>query len=103
MIFAARRRAGLSTQEFYRYWTETHAALAAAIPGVVRYVVRLPSSDRDAEARPFDGFAEITYADRATLRAAAQSPAVAATLADEVNLFDTDSIVRLWVTDHVIV
>jgi hypothetical protein len=69
---------------------------------VQRYVVNIASSDRTADTRPFDGVAEISYPDRDGLRAAAQSAESAATLADEANLFDPASIVRMFVDEYVI-
>jgi uncharacterized protein (TIGR02118 family) len=103
LIFAARRRPGMPPEAFAEYWTSIHAELARVIPGVTRYVINLAASSRSADDRPFDGFAEITYASREELRAAADSPQVRAVLADEPNLFDPASVVRMFVTEHVIV
>ena len=103
MIFAARRRPGMSPEDFADYWTGVHAGLARLIPGVTHYVINIAASNRSADSRPFDGFAEISYASREALQTAADSPEARATLSDEANLFDPGSVVRMFVTEHVII
>ena len=103
LMFAARRRPGMSPEDFADYWTNVHAELARVIPGVTRYVINIAASHRSADERPFDGFAEISYASRDDLRAAGGSPEAQAVLADEANLFDPASVVRMLVIEHVIV
>ena len=41
MIFGAKRRAGMSREDFARYWTTTHAEVAKRVPGIARYVINL--------------------------------------------------------------
>ena len=38
LIYCITRKPELSVEEFQRYWRETHAPIAARIPGVRRYV-----------------------------------------------------------------
>jgi uncharacterized protein (TIGR02118 family) len=103
IVFAARRRQGISLQEFADYWTDVHANLARRIPGVQRYVINVTQPRGSEEGPAFDGVAEIAYATKDDLKAAAASPEAAAVLADEANLFDLASCVRLLVREHVIV
>lgn len=100
-IFGAKRRPGMSREEFGRYWTTTHADKAKQLPGMRRYVVNLTaaigSSDREM---PYDGFAEVWFDDLAALRAATSSPEYQVVLADEPNLFDTSTMFRVVVDEH---
>ena len=38
LIYLATRKEGMSVQDFQRHWRETHAPIAAKIPGVRRYI-----------------------------------------------------------------
>ena len=38
LIYCIARKPEISVEEFHRYWRETHAPIAARIPGVRRYV-----------------------------------------------------------------
>jgi EthD domain len=71
LVFCARRRAGLTPEEFQTYWRNSHADLVrsvrAAIPTMTRYVQNhtvfgpLTDSVRDSRGagEPYDGVAEI--------------------------------------------
>jgi len=101
VMYAARRRADMSFDEFRAYWLTTHADLMMKVPELQRYVISI-AHDSEAgggDQRPFDGFAEVAYADEEAMRRAMESPEAEAMLADEVNLFDTSSSVRLVVDD----
>jgi uncharacterized protein (TIGR02118 family) len=90
LIYVITRKAGLSVEEFQRYWRETHAPIAAAIPGVRRYVQChvLPGLyARDAQP-PYDGAAELWFDGLDAMRAAMASPETAAAQADERNFID---------------
>lgn len=103
MMFAARRRAGMSFEDFRTYWLTTHADLMRKVPGLQRYVISLAvDSGADGPERPFDGFAEVGYADAEAMRAAMESSEAKAMLADEDNLFDRSASVRLVVDDLVL-
>lgn len=100
-IFGAKRRPGMSREEFGRYWTTTHAEKAMQLPGLRRYVINL-TADIGSSARelPYDGFAEVWFDDLAALRAATSSPQYQVVLADEPNLFDTGTMFRVVVDEH---
>ena len=73
------RRAGLSHEEFVRHWTQVHAPLAHAVPGLRRYVQnhivderRRPDIAETAVA--VDGVAELWFDDRAAMERADASP-----------------------------
>src|SRR3954452_11448586 len=89
MIFGAKRRPGMSREEFGRYWTTTHADKGKQVPGIVRYVVNLaPDVSGRGHELPYDGFAEAWFDSLDAMRAAAASPEIKVVLDDEQNLFD---------------
>ncbi|HEY1299468.1 MAG TPA: EthD family reductase [Stellaceae bacterium] len=73
------RKAGLSREDFEKHWSEVHAPLAYAVPGVRRYV---QSHIFEEHTRPdiptteveIDGIAELWYDDRAAMELANASP-----------------------------
>jgi EthD domain len=85
IAFCLRRLSRLTHEEFLGYWYETHAPLVRKRQQVLRIVryVQFHSelgalSDRLRAFRnspePFDGIAEIWYADRAALETVARDP-----------------------------
>jgi uncharacterized protein (TIGR02118 family) len=104
LIYCINRLPGISVEDFQRYWRETHAPIAAAIPGVRRYVqchVLPELYDRHA-VPPYDGAAELWFDDMDALRAAMRSPEVEAAREDERNFID-HSRVALFITEENIV
>ena len=104
MIFGAKRKPGMSREDFGRYWTTTHAALGSKVPGIVRYVVNLaPDLSGSGRELPYDGFAEAWFESLEAMRASASSPELQTVLADEENLFDRSTRFSVIVEEHVIV
>ena len=102
MIFGAKRRPGMSREEFGRYWTTTHANKAKRVPGIRRYVINLaPDLANSGTEMPYDGFAEVWFDSEAAMRASADSPEVKVVLDDEKNLFDLSTRFTEIVTEHV--
>jgi uncharacterized protein (TIGR02118 family) len=90
LIYCINRLPGMSIEDFQRYWRQTHAPIAARIPGVRRYVQchTLPELyGRDAPPQ-YDGAAELWFDDLDALRAAMRSPEVEAARTDERNFID---------------
>jgi uncharacterized protein (TIGR02118 family) len=85
-IYLIRRRAGMSSADFHRYWREVHGAIAARIPGTRRYV-QCHATDDVAE---YDGAAEAWFDDMDAVRRAVASPEYAAARADEARFIDLD-------------
>lgn len=87
-------RAGMAREEFLAHWESTHAPLVASCEEWTRHIqryVRYPRSAADVRARPevaAQGFASVTFADVAALRAARREPALGALLADEDEFLD---------------
>ena len=75
MIYVFTRKPELSVEEFQRYWRETHAPIAARIPGVRRYVQChvLPELYERENLPPYDGAAEVWFDDMDAVRALAMA------------------------------
>ena len=101
LIYAITRKAGMSVEEFQRYWRETHGPIAARIPGVRRYVQchTLPELYGGDRTPAYDGTAEIWFDDYAAFLASVGTPEVAAAREDERNFID-HSKVFLIVTEE---
>ena len=93
----------MSFEDFRTYWLTTHAELMKKVPGLQHYVISLAVDAGAEEERPFDGFAEVGYADVESMRKAMESAEAKAMLADEAHLFDRSASVRLVVEDLVLV
>jgi uncharacterized protein (TIGR02118 family) len=104
MIFGAKRRPGMSREEFGRYWLTTHAEKAKQVPGIARYVINLaPDLSGGGRELPYDGFAEVWFESEEAMRASARSPQIQVVLADEPNLFDVSTRFSVIVQEHVMV
>ena len=68
MIFLLRRKPGMSVAEFQDYWLNGHAPQIPRDAGVMRYVQchQLVETYEDSEP-PFDGVAELSFADLDTM------------------------------------
>ncbi len=90
LIYCISKKPEMSVEEFQTYWRGTHAPIAAAIPGVRRYVQChvLPELYERETAPGFDGAAELWFDDLDAMRAAMGTPEVAAALEDEKNFID---------------
>jgi uncharacterized protein (TIGR02118 family) len=73
------RKDGLSHEEFVKHWSEVHAPLAHAVPGLRRYVQshiieERTRSDIPASDVEIDGIAELWYDDRTAMEQANATP-----------------------------
>lgn len=104
MIFGAKRRPGMSRDEFGRYWLTTHAEKAKRVPGIARYVINLaPDLSGSGRELPYDGFAEVWFESDEAMRRSARSPEIQVVLEDEKNLFDISTRFSVIVQEHVMV
>jgi uncharacterized protein (TIGR02118 family) len=89
MIFGAKRRAGMSREDFAAYWLGPHAEKAKRVPGIKRYVINLaPDLSGSGREMAYDGFAEVWFESEEAMRASGRSEEIKVVLADEPNLFD---------------
>ncbi len=104
MIFGAKRRPGMSREDFGRYWTTTHAEKAKKVPGIARYVINLaPDLSGNGREMAYDGFAEVWFESEEAMRASGRSPEIRVVLEDEQNLFDLSTRFSVIVQEQVIV
>jgi uncharacterized protein (TIGR02118 family) len=90
LIYCISKKPDMSVEDFQRYWREVHAPIAAAIPGVRRYVQChvVPETYGGRTTPGFDGAAELWWDDLDAMRAAMGTPEVQAALEDEKNFID---------------
>jgi len=74
------RKSGISHEEFVKHWTEVHAPMARACPGISRYTLTIvKSSSTRKDVAPFeiqvDGIAELWFQDQAAFDLYQNSPA----------------------------
>jgi uncharacterized protein (TIGR02118 family) len=105
MIYVFTRKPDLSVEDFQRYWRETHAPIAAKIPGVRRYVQChvLPELYERENLPPYDGAAEVWFDDMDALRTAFRSPEVQAAREDEKNFIDHSKAFLIVTEENVVV
>jgi len=104
LIYCISKKPELSVEEFQRYWRETHGPIAARIPNLRRYVQCHVVPELYARQSPgFDGAAELWFDDLDAMRAAMQSPEVAAALEDEKNFIDHSRVASFVTVEKPIV
>lgn len=98
------RKAGMSVDEFQKYWRETHGPLSQAASAMRRYVqdhTRRGIYD-SGRTPPYDGVAMAWFDSIDALRAAAPAPEVARLRADVENFIARDRSPSLLTTEHII-
>jgi uncharacterized protein (TIGR02118 family) len=105
LIYCITRKPELSVEEFQRYWRETHAPIAARIPGVRRYVQchTLPELYGGSNAPSYDGAAEVWFDDYQSFTNAVGSAEVKAAREDERNFIDHSRSALFFTTENVVV
>ena len=105
LIYVITRKAGLSVEDFQRYWRETHGPIAARIPGVRRYVQchALPELYSGPNAPAYDGAAEVWFDDYRSFTNAVGSPEVKAAREDERNFIDHSKVFAIVTEEKVVV
>ena len=104
LIYCISKLPELSVEEFQRYWRETHAPIAGAIPGLRRYVQSHVVPDvYDRSTPPYDGAAELWFDDMDALRKAMASPETRAALDDEKNFIDHTRVASFITTENLVV
>ena len=93
------KKPGMSSEEFRRYWKETHGPIAAKMPGLRKYVQDHSLSDTSGNAPAFDGVAELWFDSPEAMQASWASPAGQATIADVPNFLDPQAT-RMLVVDE---
>ncbi|MEM7566316.1 MAG: EthD family reductase [Pseudomonadota bacterium] len=74
LVALVRKKPDMGRQTFADYWTQVHAPLAAAIPGMRGYRINIAGDPGDMAPAPYDGSAEIWFDDQAAMEAGLSSP-----------------------------
>ena len=92
ILFVLHKRSDLGTDEFQRYWKETHGPIAAKLPGLRKYVQNHVLPDPSQGEPPYDGIAELQFDSREAFEAAMASPEGQATIADVQNFVEPNKL-----------
>lgn len=101
LVALVRKKSGLTAEAFRDYWLNTHAPLAAAIPGMRGYRINIASDLGGQPSAPYDGSAEIWFDDRDAMERGLGSPEGEVAGDDTVHF--AQSIEFLVTEEHVIV
>lgn len=103
LIEVIRRKAGLSVEQFQRYWLDTHAEKASRLPGVRRYVQSHTLLSGYAKRVPAcDGVAEFSFDNTEALSALAATSEFATVQRDRDEFIDIGSRIEIITEDVVI-
>lgn len=103
LVYCITKKAGLTDEEFFRYWENIHGPIGARIPGLRRLVQSRRLTVREDRHRPdYDGMAELWFDDREALLTARQSPEWKASTDDEHNFIDHNKVAYFVSEEHII-
>jgi uncharacterized protein (TIGR02118 family) len=99
-----RRQAGMDVEAFQQYWREVHGPMAAAIPGLRRYVQSHTRRSAYAAGRTpaWDGLALTWFDSTEALRAAEVGAAYVRALADRARFLAPDPVTVVLTREYVV-
>jgi uncharacterized protein (TIGR02118 family) len=104
LVYCITKKAGLTDEDFSRYWEDVHGPIGARIPGLRRLVQSHRTAvPGDRYRSDYDGVAELWFDDVEALLAARESPEWKASSDDEANFIDHNKVAYLVTEEHVIV
>ncbi len=103
MVFLINRRPDMEAEDFRRYWKETHAPIAAKLPGLRKYVQNHFAAAPDGTPPVYDGFAELWWDDAEAMEQSMASAEGQAAVADGDNFLDVERIQKFTVDEVKIV
>lgn len=103
LMYTLTPKAGLSREEFERYWIETHAPIVKEIPHLERYVINVFRPRSDATALAIGGVAEQWFASAESMRAAFGTAAAQRARADIANFAEVAPHASGLVAEHIVV
>jgi len=93
LVYCIRKKAGLSDEEFFRYWEKVHGPMGARIPGLRKLVQSRRLTIPGDKHRPdYYGMAELWLDDVKALLAARQSPEWKTSTEDEANFLNHNQV-----------
>lgn len=110
LLVFLKRKPGMSSADFHKYWTGKHAEIAMGEPDFKKYVKRYVQSHNVDDAlldfpggghSGFDGMVELWFDDVASMKAAFETPGYVNTIRpDEPNFLDMDGFRVMVVEEH---
>ncbi len=93
LVYCISKKAGLTDEEFFRYWENVHGPIGARIPSAAQTGAKPPLIvSGDAHQPAYDGMAELWFDDMEALLAARRSPEWKASTEDEANFIDPGKV-----------
>jgi uncharacterized protein (TIGR02118 family) len=103
LIYCITKKAGITDEEFFKYWKNVHGPIGARIPGVRKLVQsHRPTIAGDKRKPDNDGVAELWFDDAEALVAARKSPEWKLSTEDEPNFIDHSKVAYFVSEEHVI-
>ena len=103
LMYVLGPKAGMSRDEFQRYWLETHAPIVKEIPHLARYVINVFRLRSDATSLAIGGVAEQWFASAEAMRAAFGTAAAERARADISNFAEIALNASGVVDEHIVV
>ncbi len=103
LVYCISKKAGLTEEEFFRYWKNVHGPIGARIPRLRKLVQSHRFTVPGDKYRPdYDGMAELWFDDVEALLAARESPEWKASGEDEANFIDHHKVAYFVSEEHII-
>lgn len=104
LVYCITKKAGMTDEEFFRYWKEIHGPIGARIPGLCRFVQSHRVVVAGDKYRPdYDGMVELWFDDVEALLKARQTKEWKASVEDEGNFVDHNQVAYFVTEEHTIV
>jgi uncharacterized protein (TIGR02118 family) len=103
LMYILTPKAGISRDEFRRYWVETHAPIVKEIPHLERYVINVFRARSDGTSPEFGGVAEQWFASTETMRTSFGTVAARRARADIANFAEVAQNAFGLVDEHIVV
>lgn len=103
LVYCVSKKAGMTDEDFFRYWRDVHGPIGARIPGLRRLVQSHRVTVAGDKYQPdFDGMAELWFDHPEALLAARQSAEWKASVEDESAFIDPAKAAYFVTREHVI-
>lgn len=103
LVYCITKKAGLTDQQFFDYWKNTHGPIGSRIPGLRKLLqshrLIIPG---DRRLPSYDGLAELWFDDAEALLAARKSSEWKASHEDETNFIDHNKVAYFVTEEHII-
>jgi uncharacterized protein (TIGR02118 family) len=110
LLVFLKRKPGMSSEDFHKYWTTKHAEIVTGQAGFMKYLRRYVQSHNIDDAlldfpggghTGFDGMVEVWFDDVKSMKAAFETPDYINTIRpDEPNFLDMDGFRVMVVEEH---